>query len=67
MSINISYFLILLYSAPTLTDCKGKNWQKGPGKLCFQINHVSKTWEGKRLHLVLMFSMQHLFSPSFLF
>ncbi|CAB4030131.1 Hypothetical predicted protein, partial [Paramuricea clavata] len=42
-------FCNLLYPAPTpSTDCKGKNWQKGPGTLCFQINHVPKTWEDAR-------------------
>ena len=34
-------------SAPTSTECEGNNWEKGPGKLCFQINSDYRTWEGK--------------------
>ncbi|XP_028395191.1 uncharacterized protein LOC114519267 isoform X2 [Dendronephthya gigantea] len=34
--------------APTSTECEGNNWQKGPGKLCFQINSDYKTWEEAR-------------------
>ncbi|CAB3996190.1 Hypothetical predicted protein, partial [Paramuricea clavata] len=33
---------------PTSTECTGNNWQKGPGKLCFQINSVPKTWTDAR-------------------
>jgi hypothetical protein len=54
-------FCNLLYLAPTSTDCKGNNWQKGPGTLCFQINHVLKTWEGKSSHRLFMLPLSICF------